>query len=193
MKIGILGTHGVGKTTLATKFFSYCTERSKNVRIIHEVVRDCPFGLHDNQSVDTVSWITTKQIGLELDAKAKGADIIICDRTSIDPMMYLYAKVGVNIDAYAQSLSEMAHSWLGTYDTLIFVRPTNREIVPDGFRDVNKSFQNAVDLEFSISIAEYTEKYPTDRIIELDSYDVFTTDLNGIFNSILNKDEAIEC
>jgi GTPase SAR1 family protein len=185
MKIGILGTHGVGKTTIASKLFTHCTQRSKNVRMIHEVVRDCPFGLHDAQSIDTVSWITAKQIGLELDAKAKGAEIIICDRTSIDPMMYLYAKSGVGCSGYAQKLSEMAHAWLETYDALIFVRPSGDEITPDGFRNVDLAFQKAVDLEFEISLGEYAEVFPIGRLHVIDSDYIFNSDHTNFFTRLL--------
>ena len=185
MKIGILGTHGVGKTTIASKLFAYCTERSKNVRIIHEVVRDCPFGLHDEQSIDTVSWITAKQIGLELDAKAKGTDIIICDRTAVDPMMYLYAKNGVGCGEYAQKLSDLAHSWLGTYDKLIFVRPTDHEIQPDGFRSTDMKFQKQVDIEFEITLENYSMLFPIERLHILDSHEVFDKDLTNFFTGLL--------
>lgn len=185
MKIGILGTHGVGKTTISSKLFSYCTERSKNVRIIHEVVRDCPFGLHDEQTIDTVSWITAKQIGLELDAKARGAEIIICDRTAVDPMMYLYAKEGVIDDDYAQKLSDLAHAWLSTYDKLIFIRPMDQQIRPDGFRSTDQKFQRQVDKEFEITLGEYTRLFPIERLHILYSGEIFDRDLTNFFTKLL--------
>ena len=185
MKIAILGTHGVGKTTLATQLFTYCTRTGKNVRFIQEVVRDCPFGLHEKQSVETVSWIVSKQIGYELDAKARGADVIICDRSAMDPVMYLYAQVGVRVDEYAQNLSDLAHSWLNTYDVLIYVRPSDGPILEDGFRSTDLAFQKAVDCEFAISIKDFMETFPSKQVYFLTSNSIFTADLTDFFKNML--------
>ncbi len=185
MKIGILGTHGVGKTTIASQFFTYCISKGKNARIIHEIVRDCPFGIHDEQTIDTVSWIITKQVAAELDAKAKKPDIIICDRTAVDPMMYLYAKVGVKLDEYGQNLSDFAHSWLETYDILVYVKPFNTPITPDGFRNTDSSFQKAVDAEFAITMSDIMNKYPSQQVFILNSNVIFQTDLNHFFENLL--------
>ncbi len=188
MKIAILGTHGVGKTTLSSQLFTYCVKRGKNTRLIHEVVRDCPFGLHEKQSIDTVSWIVSKQIGYELDAKAKGAEIIICDRSAVDPVMYLYAQVGVKLDEYGQNLSDLAHSWLATYDVLIYIRPSDRPIVEDGFRSTDVALQRTVDYEFSISINDVVENYPSKQVYTLNSSAVFDSDLTDFFKNMLEND-----
>lgn len=185
MKIAILGTHGVGKTTLSSQLFTYCIRNGKNTRLIHEVVRDCPFGLHEKQSVDTVSWIVAKQIGYELDAKARGADVIICDRSAVDPVMYLYAQVGVKVDEYAQNLSDLAHSWLNTYDVLIYVRPSDSQIIDDGFRSTDVSLQKAVDCEFSISIKDFMETFPSKQVYYLTSSSIFNADLTDFFKNML--------
>lgn len=189
MKIAILGTHGVGKTTLASQLFTYCTRLGKNVRYIQEVVRDCPFGLHEKQSIDTVSWIVAKQIGYELDAKARGADIIICDRSAVDPVMYLYAQVGVKLDEYGQNLSDLAHSWLTTYDTLIYIRPSEGPILADGFRSTDEKLQKTVDCEFSISIKDFTDTYPSKQVYYLFSNSIFNSDLTDFFKNIMEENK----
>jgi len=187
VKIAILGTHGVGKTTLASQLFTYCVRNGKNARFIQEVVRDCPFGLHEKQSIDTVSWIIAKQIGYELDAKARGADVIICDRSAVDPVMYLYVQVGVKVDEYAQNLSDLAHSWLNTYDALIYVRPSDGPILDDGFRSTDERLQRAVDCEFSISIKDFSENYPSKQVYYLFSNSIFNSDLTDFFKNILEN------
>jgi len=189
VKIGILGTHGVGKTTLASKFFTYCISKGKNTRFIHEVVRDCPFGIHDEQSIDTVSWIVTRQIQQELNAKSKNPDIIICDRTSVDPVMYLYAKLGVKLDEYGQYLSDLAHTWLQTYDCLIFIQPSNTPITPDGFRDTDVTFQKSVDAEFCITMTDFIETNRDKQIYYLKSDAVFACDFPHLFENIIGENK----
>lgn len=187
MKIAVIGAHGVGKTTFCAQFFAYVIRRGYNARLIHEVVRDCPFPINEKNSVESCTWITTTQIAAELDAEAKKVDLIICDRSAIDPLMYLYARDGVADNELIQNLSDLAHSWLHSYDTLVYVIPGEKEIVPDGIRMTDKAFQSAVDAEFKISIQEYNQINRRLDMYTIESAQIFETDLTEFFSDIVEN------
>ena len=89
MKIAVIGTHGVGKTTLVHMLATYAIRNAKKVSIIEEVVRDCPFPINDKSTIDWAYWLVTEQISRELSSEARKQDLIVCDRSAIDPVMYL--------------------------------------------------------------------------------------------------------
>lgn len=52
MKIAIVGTHGIGKTTLAYQIACEAKKKGKNATVINEIARRCPFPLNDEQTPD---------------------------------------------------------------------------------------------------------------------------------------------
>ena len=187
MKIAIIGTHGIGKTTLACQMFTHAITQGKNACLIHEVVRDNPFGINERSNLDTASWTVSKQINLELDAKARGYDMVICDRSALDPVMYIYAKFGHNHDNHIYALTILAYEWLTTYDSIIFLRPSSLNIQADGVRDTNVEFQKVVDAEFVTTMDNFKEEYSDKQILTLSSSAVRNKDLVGLFNTLMEQ------
>ena len=115
MKIAVIGTHGIGKTTLVTNLYLYTLEHASNSRVICEVARECPLGINEHFTPESAVWIATEQVKRELDAKAKGADFILCDRSAVDPLVYAYTRFRPNLTPILNTLYQFAFSWLETY------------------------------------------------------------------------------
>lgn len=184
-KVAVIGAHGIGKTTLVTKYYLYSLDKGINSRVIREVARDCPLGINDKFNENSAVWIVSEQIKRELDAKSKNIPLVICDRSSIDPIMYAYTKFG-NLDTpLLSSLLPLATSWLATYDRIIWLRPSGIAIKGDGIRDVNESFQKSVDNAFETFMRQYTSKNPQQVVITLSSSAIYKRELDLFFQDQL--------
>ncbi len=175
-KIGVFGAHGTGKTTrvndLANEYDPFI-----NLTIIQETARKCPYPINKQMSIDSQRWILAEQISAEHQA-AQGADVIICDRTVLDPVVYgiwagrhtsdLERQVAWSV--WADRAQSFVMDWIKTYDELYFCRPNGTPPAADGFRDTDPTFQDTIDQFFSkvvdgLGIAHYdhktifTEKY----------------------------------
>jgi nicotinamide riboside kinase len=160
MKIAIIGTHGTGKTTLAYHIAAEAKSRGFNARLINECARDCPFPLNEKFDLKGAQWIVATQIQKELQAEASKANFIVCDRSAIDPVMYLKHSSTKDLNIcnelyHHQSyecLYEFCNRWMITYDRIFFVIPTENKIVDDGVRSTDANFQKSIhELFFSYS------------------------------------------
>jgi thymidylate kinase len=141
--IAITGTHGTGKTTLSFILAAEYKKLGANVKIIQEVARSCPFPLNENMTKETALWIFHEHSKKELEA-IRNHDIVICDRTSFDSFVYA-AHLEIPMDIY---LIEWAHSHLYEYDTLFYVKPSEKPPLNDGTRSIDLQFQSQIDTEF---------------------------------------------
>lgn len=178
MKIAIIGAHGAGKTTLTYLLAAEAKKRGKNAKVVNELARKCVFPLNEGFSLDGAHWIITSQIREELNAKAANTDLIICDRSSIDPIMYLDAGDFIKKD-YA-ALKHYAHSWMSTYDKIVFVWPGTCGILNDKVRAISPDFQSKVHDAFEDYIEEVGLKT---RYISADS--IFNSDSKTLYEAIL--------
>jgi nicotinamide riboside kinase len=138
LKIGFIGTHGVGKTTLCYGLAARLKARDVVLDIVHEVARRCPLPINERTSVAAQSWILHTQVCDELIASARHP-VVICDRSVLDNYVYLLLSGGRQ-----PALDAMVSWWLGTYDRLIYV-PIVDEPRDDGMRSTDVAFQRAVD------------------------------------------------
>lgn len=152
MKIGVLGTHGTGKTTFAMALAAHLkgADPSKRVGLVSEVARSCPFRLNEGATHDAQAWVFHQQFIREIEAAARN-DIIVCDRTVFDALAYsrhrgFMVQVTTGLD--------MALDWFNTYDRLYWLRPVQLP-EDDGFRSTSLSFQRAID----DILAEWIEDY----------------------------------
>lgn len=182
MKIAIIGTHGIGKSTLATKFSLYALNSSINFKLIREVARDCPLGINDKFTKKSAQWIVCEQIKRELDAEARGYKLTICDRSSIDPIMYARVKYP---EYNSDVLSDMAESWFLTYDKIIWLRTSGALIRSDGVRDTDEKFQKNIDEEFDRFMNHFKPKAIGGELIPLFSDTVFGKDLELFFKQLM--------
>ena len=141
MKIAIIGTHGTGKSTLSYLMAAHYKKEGKNVKVVQEVARTCPFPINHWMTKEAALWIYLEHSRKELEAEHKH-DVVVCDRSVYDS--FAYAKYFGLIDAELESFEEAAFKHLYTYDKLIFIRP-DMPIQTDGIRPTDKEFQQGVD------------------------------------------------
>jgi thymidylate kinase len=138
LKLALIGTHGVGKTTLAYELCSLLKKSRRNVELVTEVARQSPFPVNAATTIEGQLWILHAQIVAELDA-ARRAPHVITDRSVLDNYCYLVNKFG----RQAQ-LEPWLAWWMDSYDVLAGVPPVSAEIAADGFRSEDRSFQQRI-------------------------------------------------
>jgi len=139
MKIAFIGTHGVGKTTLAYELCNELKKQHLDVGYIDEIARRCPFPINEGTSLEAQTWILTTTICREMEMN-KIYPNIICDRSVFDNYVYLFHKFG-----HIPELHGLARYWVKTYDLLFKVPFTRKYLQPDGVRSVAFEFQETID------------------------------------------------
>ena len=141
-KVALVGTHGVGKTTIAYELGGAIKRRGGTVELLTEIARECPFALNNQASREAHMWIIARQVQLELE-KSTRAEILICDRSVLDNYAYyqrLYGAQGVQ----AEALLNYCRAWMGTYDLLVRL-PAISPLTDDGFRSTDLGFQEEIE------------------------------------------------
>ena len=141
-KIALVGTHGVGKTTVAYELAARLKRRWKTVELLTEIARECPFPLNDLATSTAYQWIIARQVQLEIEKSAR-ADITVCDRSVLDNFAYYVRRCGAGGEEY-EGLKSFCYSWMKTYDLLVRL-PITEPPVDDGFRSVDEGFQREID------------------------------------------------
>ncbi len=165
MKLALIGTHGVGKTTLAYEICSLLKKADHNVELVTEVARRSPFPVNEATTLEGQLWILHAQIAAELDAAAR-APHVICDRAVLDNYCYLVNKFGRQ-----PQLEQWLAWWMSTYSLLVAVPPLADGIPPDGFRSENVEFQHRIH-DLLGGMFEQAPFYPLrDRVLWLERRD----------------------
>jgi GTPase SAR1 family protein len=138
LKLALIGTHGVGKTTLAYEICSLLKKAHCNVELVTEVARQSPFPVNAATTIEGQLWILHAQIAAELDA-ARRAPHVVTDRAVLDNYCYLVNKFGRQ-----PQLESWLAWWMDTYTILVGVPPIEADIAPDGFRSEDRAFQRRI-------------------------------------------------
>lgn len=142
IKVALVGTHGVGKTTVAFELAGVLKRRGKTVELLTEIARECPLPLNEKASPEAYQWIIGRQIQLEIE-KSLRAEILVCDRSALDNLAYYVRRYGAS-GHEADALKAYCRSWMQTYNLLIRL-PITHPIAPDGFRATDENFQREID------------------------------------------------
>jgi nicotinamide riboside kinase len=137
-KAALIGSHGVGKTTLCFGLAARLKARDLSLDVVHEVARRSPLPINQATSVASESWILHTQIAEELIAAAR-YPVVLCDRSALDNYVYLLLAAGRQ-----EGLEALVDFWMGTYDLLVRV-PIVDQPLADGVRAEDPAFQRAVD------------------------------------------------
>jgi nicotinamide riboside kinase len=137
-KIAFIGSHGVGKTTLAFGLAARLKARDVSLDVVHEVARRCPLPINEETSVAAQSWILHTQVAEELVAAAR-YPVVLCDRSVLDNYVYLLLAAGER-----EPLTSLVAHWVKTYQLLVHV-PVIDQPQPDGVRAADPAFQRLVD------------------------------------------------
>lgn len=158
-KIAVVGSHGVGKTTLCSTLSTYLRSKGKTVEQVGEVVRDCPYPINDKMEYRACEWITLTQILRERFAERNNPDFVICDRASTDPSIYFQLAAKCKAITVLDSnlwgaLWDKVSCHVATYDRFVYLVPGTELPEPDGFRDTNVRFRGKVDEAFGAVFGE---------------------------------------
>lgn len=151
LKIGLMGSHDTGKTTLGFTICGKLKTRHYNVDFVAEVARHIPvqLTLNEGTNFDAQYWILNEQINEEILAKLKGANMIVTDRTVVDNYAYAYRAALPHIkQVLKEDLKVMevkCRHWVQTYDFLFYVAIPDKNVENDGFRATDKQFQLEID------------------------------------------------
>jgi GTPase SAR1 family protein len=139
MKIAMVGSHGVGKTTLCYELAARLKRRNVDVEVVREVARRCPLPINQETTVPAQEWILHTQISWEIEAAATH-DVVLCDRSVLDNYCYMVHAAG------SQPVWEKIFDhWLPTYDLLVHV-PLWSQPSFDGVRAIDPGFQEQIEL-----------------------------------------------
>lgn len=155
MKIGIIGTHGVGKTTIKNQLTAALCERGLHVIDIDEVVRLLPVKPNEETTIEDQHQILEAQVRFEKEAETQNPDVIITDRTVLDNYAYLFR---ANANKHYQTSLALVKDHLPTYDLLIHrtINPTI-PLKADGFRATDKVFREEIDAIIGHLLQEHSD------------------------------------
>lgn len=165
MKLALIGTHGVGKTTLAYEICSLLKKAHQNVELVTEVARQSPFPVNAATTLEGQLWILHAQIAAELDA-ARRAPHVICDRAVLDNYCYLVNKFGRQ-----PQIESWLEWWMQSYSLLVGVPPGPAEIEADGFRSEDRAFQQRIHALLLELLAAPPFQALHSRVLWLDAHD----------------------
>jgi hypothetical protein len=167
VKIGVMGAHGCGKTTLVAGIVD---DLSKGPGLIvvsaGEVARECPHGINEEMTLESSRWMIQAQVEIE-SASVKIADIVVCDRTIIDPLIYaewMFDRTGdTDWRLFINARIGLALDWFNSYDFVFWCRPWYESMVQrclwlkdaDGVRSQCLSFQRDIDMIFERYVGRY--------------------------------------
>ena len=160
MKFAFIGTHGVGKTTLAYGLALRLKQLGANVGFLEEIARRCPFGINEETSLEAQTWILMETIRREIELTQIYPELV-GDRSAIDNYCYLEHAFG-----RAPALFELVRYWSSTYD-LLFKVPIRQDLLQeDGTRSVDRAFQQAIDDRLTRILVELAIPYRPFRSLD---------------------------
>jgi predicted ATPase len=146
VKIALVGTHGVGKTTLCFDIAARLKRLDLGVDLVKEVARDCPLPINRDTTLDAQTWILHTQCAREI-AAARSGDVVVCDRSVLDNYAYLVHSMGRR-----KELDPWIRAWCAGYDGMYLV-PLWQRPTFDGTRDTDPDFQRSIH-ETLVSLVE---------------------------------------
>lgn len=158
MKIGIMGTHGSGKTKMAEWLSEHYGTQAM---LLGEGARHCPYPINKKMSLKSQKWILARQISME--HQADDVPVVVCDRTVLDPIVYaIWMMEATNSREFVRFLSAATPfvlDWFNSYDLVIWCRPQRWAPEQDGVRDTDPVFQRWIDAIFERMIEGYDLPY----------------------------------
>jgi nicotinamide riboside kinase len=151
MKIGITGTHGVGKTSLAHSLVGTLKEKGSHAVVSSEHERQCPLpaGTEERNSLDAQVWIIGRQFIEEVELSAK-YPVVVCDRTMLCNYAYFLWNLNkmpkLKNNPMVKVVHDMVDKWVHTYDYLFRIPISNQTtLMKDGFRSTTTNWQKEID------------------------------------------------
>lgn len=152
-RIAVVGTHGVGKTTLAQAFVQRlagenisCELAPEMPRVICNLANDNGFFRQGNNTVLKQILLIYSQAQIEFQKSQGRADIIICDRSILDHWAYTkyFFADALKRDGVLHLYEHFISEFCRTYTKLFYI-PIEFPLTDDGVREGDEEFQKAID------------------------------------------------
>jgi len=177
MKIAIIGTHSTGKTTIIETVAEMLSKQGKEVLILPEYARLCPFPINEETTLEAQKWILLSQITEENKITHEGK-VLLTDRSTIDNFAYMY-RIGQS-DAI-ENFERCAAAHMKTYDFVFKTRKLNLDAKEDGVRTTDFEFRDMIDRLITHLLMKHNIPYSLlPETIEYDTHVEFIQNKLGI-------------
>lgn len=176
LKINVLGTHAVGKSTLSFQIGNLLKQHDINVKIIAENIRRCPFPINEAATIETEVWVFHRAVLDELEAVAEQYEAVIMDRGVLDGIVYFLDRNAPN--KYYTLLKKMAYQWAEEeYDLFVLVEPDDPDEAysVDKVRDPGIEFRKRVMNSFRSFVQDLNPKAYS-KVLVIKSSEIFGDD-----------------
>lgn len=157
IKVGITGTHASGKTFLIRKMKKHYTDIGRDVVVVDEVARDCKFPI---RTIKAQKFIWHEQYAREVDAHNSGCNIILCDRTLADNLVYLKYILNEKHSGCGEDMfnffAAVTRVWMKSYTHIVRL-PLNLEYLKadDPIRPKSVEYAMRIDKLFDKHVSPY--------------------------------------
>ncbi len=141
-KIALISTHGTGKTTLCFEVAAELKKRGLKVKVFSEIAASAyeqGIPINENTTMPAQMYILMQHITEELRAAIRNYQVVVCDRSVFDNLVYMERRCGGNpfIREFLQGYAEKF-----PYDVIYKLPMVDDKMTDDGIREAkNKEFQ----------------------------------------------------
>jgi len=155
VKIGLMGVHSGGKTTMTDSLKGKLKRLGYTVNAAPEAARQAVkhgFELDRKSDLNAQTWILGRVICNEIEAMSEPVAFVITDRTVWDSLAMALAN---HLETAMLSEIILSYDYHNPYDLIIYFPPLETPPQFDGVRDMDVSYQQKVGLAFQSVISQY--------------------------------------
>jgi thymidylate kinase len=163
MKIAIVGAHGSGKSTIITSVYSQLKKNNSRVFLAPEVARSSLFIAANEKTPKMQMDLFGRQLSSEM-TNSRNCDILLCDRSLFDILMYtrLFFKNDKEAITYSKSMSLFCKDYSSSYDHIFLTSKLySPNVVKDAIRPEGEDIQKKAAEEMKDILDEFSVKYTT--------------------------------
>ena len=160
-KISLISTHGTGKTTLCYEVAAELKKRGLKVKVFSELAATAfeqGIPINETTTLPAQMYIMMQHITEELRGTLRGYQVVVCDRSVFDNLVYLERRCGEN-----RMLREFLCDYAKTFPyDVIYKLPMVGELVDDGIRDAkSEEFRRDIFERLNAMLGEFNIDHRT--------------------------------
>lgn len=161
MKIALAGAHGSGKSTIISSVYSELKKDNVRISLAPEVARSSLFLAAQEITPKMQMDLFGRQISSEM-TNSRNCDILLCDRSIFDIMMYtkIFFQDDEEAKLYVQSMNSFCKSYSQTYDHIFLTTKLYPlTAVEDDIRPKKEETQRRAADELKKTLDDFTISY----------------------------------